>query len=66
MADLKVKRLRAGLYQVTTDRGEVWTIEEREVAAGYGGGWAWFATEDGGEGVLDPVATLREAKAALA
>lgn len=62
-----VKRIRAGLYSITTDAGETWTAEERRVPESYGGGWAWYATQDDAMDVaLDPLPRLRDVKAALA
>lgn len=58
----RTRRLRPGLYEVTATDG-VWTVEERRVDQGYGGGWAWFATRD--DLALDPMPTLRDVKEAL-
>lgn len=62
-----VHRIRAGLYSIETDAGETWTVEERREPADYGGGWAWYATQDDALDVaLDPLPRLRDVKAALA
>ena len=58
-----VKRLRAGLYDITDHAGRVWEVEQREVDPAWGGGLAWFATCD--RDALDPLQTLREVKRAL-
>jgi hypothetical protein len=59
------KRIRAGYYQMEDATGATWTIREERVDAGYGGGWAWYATSDDG-GYLDPLPTLRRATDAIA
>jgi hypothetical protein len=64
MSKSQTKRLRPGLYEITTAEGVVWRIEDREVPAEYGGGWAWYATSDRGD-YLDPMDRLKDAKAAI-
>ncbi|AAN01748.1 hypothetical protein P755_gp123 [Mycobacterium phage Quink] len=57
----KNTRIRAGLYRVTTARGE-FTVERRQAPGnGYGSGWYWYVDSVEETLWIDPFFTKAEA-----
>lgn len=60
---MKSKRIRPGLYKVTTER-DTYLIENRLAPFDYGGGWLWYITSDSGL-IFDPEFTKANALQAI-
>jgi len=68
MAAIVSKRIRAGLYEVTTDTGRTFTVEQiRTDTPGYGVERRWWVnpSDDGPHPVFDPFATKGDALDAI-
>jgi hypothetical protein len=68
-ATAKTTRIRPGLYTIYTVSAEgadrTWVVEQRQEDPSYGSSWLWFATCEQTGDALDPLPTLRDAKAAV-
>lgn len=65
---MRSKRIRAGLYEITTATGRVFWVEQvRTETPGYGVEHNWWvnAADDGPEPLIDPQPTKRDALAAI-
>jgi hypothetical protein len=54
------KRVRAGLYRVTT-ASDIYLVENRPAPAEFGGQWLWYVTSETRNLWIDPVWTKAEA-----
>ncbi|ABE67750.1 hypothetical protein Wildcat_170 [Mycobacterium phage Wildcat] len=60
MKNMIVKRVRAGLYDVTTP-SHYFRIEHKQSPADWGSEWLWYITDMEGQLQFDPVYTKRDA-----